>query len=107
MNEVLYQLCKYCIQITDGSRPVSSNTIANSLGLTRNQARYRLRKLKQLGLVESCCELLGDEEDGYFPYHGWRITDKARETEEYKKAWEEERALCKKCFDMDIGECEK
>ena len=27
-------------------------------------------------------------------------------TEEYKKAWEEERALCKKCFDIDIGEQE-
>ena len=108
MNDVLYQMCRYCIQITDGSRPVSSNTIANSLGLTRNQARYRLRKLKQLGLVESCCEVLKDD-DGYrlLPFHGWRLADKAKETEEYKKVWEEERALCKKCFDMDIGECEK
>ena len=31
---------------------------------------------------------------------------KAKETEEYKKAWKEERELCKKCFDMDIGEQE-
>lgn len=105
MNDVLYQMCRYCIQITDGSRPVSSNTIANSLGLTRNQARYRLRKLKQLGLVESYCEVLKDD-DGYrlLPFHGWRLAYKARETEEYKKVWEEERALCKKCF--DIGEQE-
>jgi hypothetical protein len=33
-------------------------------------------------------------------------TDKAKETEEYRKAREEERELCKKCFDMDIGEQE-
>lgn len=106
MNDVLYQLCRHNVSIMDGWYPFPARLIAEHLNLTINQARYRLRKLKQLGLVESCCELLGDEEDGYFPYHGWRITDKARETEEYKKAWEEERALCKKCFDMDIGEQE-
>ena len=106
MNDVLYTLCRYSVSIVGSQYPVPAHLIAEHLNLTIDQARYSLRKLKQLGLVESCCELLGDEEDGYFPYHGWRITDKAKETEEYKKAWEEERALCKKCFDMDIGEQE-
>lgn len=97
MNDVLYQLCIYCNQFIDCSHPVSSNVIVRSLGLTRNQARYRLRKLKQLGLVESCSEVSKDD-DGHrlLPFHGWRLTDKAKETEEYKKAWE----------GIDIGESE-
>ena len=106
MNDILYQMCRYCIPIKDGTL-VPLYIIAEPLGLTRNQARYRLRELKRLGLVESCREVLKDD-DGHrlLPYHGWKITDKAKDTEEYKKAWEEERALCKKCFDIDIGEPE-
>lgn len=103
MNDILYQLCRYNVSIFDSWYPFPTRLIAEHLNLTINQARYKLRKLKQSGLVESCCELIGDEER-MIPYRGWKITDKAKETEEYKKAWEEERALCKKCFDMDIGE---
>lgn len=103
MNEVLYQLCRHNVSIMDGWHPVPARLIAEGLNLTTNQARYRLRKLKQAGFANTFSELLGDEER-MIPYHGWTITDKAEETEEYKKAWEEERALCKKCFDMDIGE---
>lgn len=106
MNDVLYQLCRYCISIVGSQYPVPARLIAEHLNLTINQARYRLRKLKQLGLVESCREIYRDDYS-CFLFVGWRLTDKAKETEEYKKAWEEERALCKKCFDMDIGECEK
>ena len=86
-----------------GWHPVPARLIAEHLNLTTNQARYRLRKLKQAGFANTFSELLDDEER-MIPYHGWTITDKAEETEEYKKAWEEERDLCKKCFDMDIGE---
>lgn len=105
MNDVLYQLCRYCISIVGSQYPVPARLIAEYLNLTINQARYRLKKLKQLGLAESCCETNRD----YYVYslcNGWRLTDKAKETEEYKKAWEEEKALCKKCFGMDIGEQE-
>ena len=103
MNEVLYVLCRCNVSIVGSRYPVPSHLIAKHLNLTINQARYRLRKLKQLGFAESCCETNRD----YYVYslcNGWRFTDKAKETEEYKKAWEEERALCKKCFDIDIGE---
>jgi hypothetical protein len=103
MNEILYQLCRRNVSIMDGWLPVPARSIAKCLNLTVNQARYQLRKLKKLGYVKTISELLGDEDD-MIPYHGWAITDKAEETEEYKKAWKEERALCKKCF--DIGEQE-
>lgn len=103
MNEILYELCRHNVSIMDGWHPVPARLIAEHLNLTTNQARYRLRKLKQSGFANTCSELLGDEEL-MIPYHGWTITNKVKETEEYRKAWEEERELCKKCFDMDIGE---
>jgi|GEM_PF-2005496 len=105
MDDVLYQLCRCCVSIVIGWCPVPAWVIAKHLNLTINQARYRLRKLKKLGYVETTSEFVISE-DCNLPYHGWTITDKAKETEEYKKAWEEERTLCKKCFDMDIGEQE-
>ena len=105
MNEILYQLCRRNVSIMDGWLPVPARSIAKCLNLTVNQARYQLRKLKKLGYVETISEHVISE-DCPLPYHGWAITDKARETEEYRKAWEEERELCKKCFGMDIGEPE-
>ena len=105
MNDVLYQLCRHNVSFMGGWNPFPARLIAEYLNLTTNQARYKLRKLKQLGLVKSCREVLKDEY-GCVLCNGWKITDKAKETEEYKKAREEERALCKKCFDMDIGEQE-
>lgn len=106
MNEVLYKLCCYYINEIDCPKaPVSSRSISFELNLTVSQTRYRLRKLKKLGYVETTSGFVISE-DCRLPYYGWTITDKAKETEEYKKAWEEERALWKKCFDMDIGEPE-
>lgn len=106
MNEVLYEMCCYYISANDCSTvPVSSRSVSFCLNLTVSQTRYRLRKLKKLGYVEMASGFVISE-DCRLPYYGWTITDKAKETEEYKKAWEEERALCKKCFDMDIGEPE-
>ena len=104
MNEVLYELCCYCINKNDCSKsPVTSRSVSFRLNLTVSQTRYRLRKLKKLGYVETSSGYVISE-DCRLPYYGWTITDKAKETEEYKKAWEEERELCKQYFDMDIGE---
>lgn len=106
MNEVLYELCCYCID-EDGCTiaPVSSRSVSFRANLTVNQTRYRLRKLKKLGYVKTCSGYVISEECR-LPYYGWIITDKAKETEEYKKAWEEKREFYKKYFDMDIGEPE-
>lgn len=43
-----------------------------------------------------------DEDGQVYCLHGWGITEKAIETDEYKKAYEEERELCKKCFGIEI-----
>ena len=94
MNDVLYQLCRHNVSIMDGWHPVPARLIAEHLNLTISQTRYNLRKLKCSGYVVTFSELFGDEER-MIPYHGWTITDQAKETKEYKKAWEEERELCK------------
>lgn len=104
MNDVLYLLCRCCVSVVGGRYPVPAHLIAKNSNLTINQVRYRLRKLKQLGFVESCCEIDRDDYYNRVLCNGWRLTDKAKGTEEYRKAWEEKRKFCKKCFDMDIGE---
>lgn len=41
------------------------------------------------------------ESEFSLPYHGWGITEKALETEEYKKAWEAEEKLLREVFGDD------
>lgn len=104
MNKVLYELCRDNISIMGGWRPLSARLLAEKIGITVNQIRYQLRKLKKEGYVKNVCEFICDEES-CLPYHGWMIceTDKLKDTEEYKKAHEEERKLCQKVFNIDIG----
>jgi DNA-binding PadR family transcriptional regulator len=69
---------------------------------TLYQIRKELKRLKEQGLIESVryCEV---GEDRNYLVSGYQITDKAKDTPEYKKAWEEEREICKKAFGIDIG----
>lgn len=104
MDEILYKVCRFSVSIMSGWHPYPATAIAKSLGISVHKVRYHLRKLKAQGLVKSIHEGGMSEYGDVFCYWGWTITDKARSTEEYKKAYAEERALCKKCFDIDIGE---
>ena len=104
MNDVLYQLCLHCVSIMNGCHPFPSGYIAEELNLPFSKVVYRLRKLKRDGYVKSFYEGGRDEDGNVYCLHGWGITEKTKNTEEYKKAWEKEKAICKKCFDMDIGE---
>ena len=104
MDRILYVLCRYNVNIMDGWHPFPATAIAESLKISVHKVRYHLKKLKQQGLVNSFYEG-GQTEDGeVYCCWGWTITKKAFSTEEYKKAHEEERELCKKCFDIDIGD---
>lgn len=104
MDEILYKLCRHNVDIMDGWRPFPATAIADSLNISVHKVRYHLRKLKEQGLVKSFYEGGQTEEGEVFCYWGWTITDKAFNTNEYKKACEEVIELCKKCFDIDIGE---
>ena len=65
------------------------------------KTRKELKKLKEQGLVvsERYCEV---GEDGNCLINGYTITEKAKETEEYKKARAEERKLCYESFGYDM-----
>lgn len=82
-----------------------STCLSQTLGKTLYQTRKKLKLLKEQGLIKSTryCEV---GEDRNYLMCGYQITDKAKSTPEYKKAWEEERRICKEVFGIDIGEQE-
>lgn len=104
MDEILYCLCSHCVGILDGWRPFPATIIAKNLGMNVHKVRYHLRKLKARGLVNSCHDSGMTEDGEVFCYCGWTITKDAFSTEEYKKAYEKERDICKEYFNIDIGE---
>jgi predicted ArsR family transcriptional regulator len=86
----------------DGWIPFPSTMIAKQLNISVGKVRYQLKKLKDQGLVANDSHG-GQTEDGeVYCINGFTITDKAKETEEYKKALLEEKRICKKIFDIDI-----
>ncbi|WP_305084794.1 hypothetical protein [uncultured Dubosiella sp.] len=103
MNEVLYKLCRHCVGVMDGWHPYPSTALSKNCGLSLYRTRKELKKLKEQGLVVSDMEFLSDE-DGNYIIRGYTITEKAKQTEEYLKAWEEEKMLCAVVFGFDIGE---
>lgn len=104
MDGILYKLCRHNVSIMGGWHPFPATTIADTLNISVHKVRYHLRKLKEQGIVQSFYEGGMTEDGEIYCYRGWRITEKAFGTIEYKTAHEEERELCKKCFDIDIGE---
>ena len=103
MNEILYHLCRHYVSIMDGWIPFPSTCLSQVCEMSLYKTRKELKKLKEQGLVVSdrYCEV---GEDGNYLINGYTITEKAKETEEYKKAYDEERWLCQECFNIYIGE---
>lgn len=103
MNEILYALCRHNVSIMDSWHPYPATAIAQALDMSVHRVRYHLKKLKKQGLVDSFHEGGMTEEGDVYCYWGWKITEKASDTEEYKKAHEAEKELCKECFGINIG----
>lgn len=103
MNDVLYKLSKQNVRIIDGWYPYPSTGLCDVCNLSLYQTRKQLKKLKEMGLVESCIECVVDEERNFI-IRGYRVTEKGKKTDEYKKALSEERQICKEIFGIDIGE---
>lgn len=105
-NDVLLCVCRHYTGIMSGWLPIPATAICRIVGKSVYQTRKELRNLRDLGLVvfERHC-LVG--EYGNELISGWRITDKAKESPEYKQAWAEERKIRQEVFGEDIGEEDK
>ena len=100
-SKVLADLCGHCVGIMDGWVPYPARLIAKHLNITLYATRKALKRLKELGLVESISMVL-DSEECSLPYHGFTVTKKAKKTLEYKnEAWKEA-AICAECFGGEI-----
>ena len=102
MNDILYHLCSHSVNIMDGWLPYPSTALSKVCNLSLYEIRKELKRLKEQGLVASdrYCE---QTDEGNYIVNGYILTEKARKTEEYKRAWREERRLFKECFGIDIG----
>lgn len=101
MNDVLYRLCCHCGGILDGWIPYPSTILSEVCELSLYKTRKELKKLKEQGLVVSAryCEVT---EDGNCFVSGYTITEKTKETEEYKTALAEERKICQEVYGYDM-----
>ncbi len=97
----MYHLCRHAVGIMDGWHPYPAWAIAKQVGVNLSTARRRLRKLKAQGLARTFSEPPDPESEFPLPYHGWGITEKALETEEYRKACEAEENLLREVFGDD------
>jgi DNA-binding PadR family transcriptional regulator len=90
----------------DGWVPDPSTCIAGTTGWRLYRVRKLLKELKQEGLIDSDLYVEQGEERPIL-VRGYVVTEKGKQTAEYKLAWEMERKICKDCFDIDIGEVDK
>lgn len=101
MNEVLYHLCRHCVSIMNGFIPLPSTVLCKLCGLSLYKTRKELKNLKKQGYVVAD-RYTENTEERTILINGYTITDKAKETEEYKKAYQEERELCWEAFGIRI-----
>lgn len=107
MNEVLFSLCRHAVSVMDGWIPYPSTVIAHVCGKSLYQTRKELNGLKAAGYVVSDRYIhIDPEEERPLIINGYTITERTKKTEEYRKAYEEERAICKDVFGIDIGACD-
>lgn len=104
MDNILYLLCRHCVNIMDGYRPYPATVIARQLGMNVGKVRYHLRKLKEAGYVESFYDGGMTEDREVYCNWGFGITEKAHRTEEYRTACEVEQKLWNTCFNTIEGD---
>lgn len=101
MNDVLYRLCRHCVGFMDGWIPFPSTVLSRACDLSLYKTRKELKTLKEQGYVMSD-RYIEMTEDRPIIINGYTITEKAKKTEEYKKALREENKIVKECFGFDV-----
>lgn len=101
-DKIFSILCRHCCSIMDGWIPLPSTIIHWQLpDLSLYMVRKYLKMLKNDGLITS--DLYVDQgDDRPILVRGYIITEKGKDTEAYKQAYNAERALCLECFNFDI-----
>lgn len=106
-NRVFQLICNHYCSIMDGWVPYPSTIIASITGWRLYYVRKLLKQLKQDGLIESALYVeTGEDLDRPALIRGYTLTETGKKTINYKIAYERERAICKECFNMDIGTAE-
>ena len=101
MNKVLYHLCVHCVGIMDGWMPYPSTILCKNCNLSLYKTRKELKALKEQGYVIAD-RYTESTEDGQILINGYTITENAKETEEYKKAFEVEARIVKEVYGFDL-----
>lgn len=100
-SKVFEILCAHTCNIMGGWYPYPARCIAECLNISLYKTRKELKRLKELGLVNSdhYCEV---GEDGNYLINGWVITEQGRKTDIFKKCDEEEAERVRECFYKDV-----
>lgn len=98
-KKVFETICKSEVNIMDRGYPIASTFIAEHLNITLYKARKALKTLKEKGLVKSChCSIYSNLDERYGIASGYLLTELGKQTEEYKRAEQQEIELIKKIF---------
>lgn len=106
MSDVLYTLCRHCTGIWYCWYPYPSTLLSKVCNKSLYQTRKELKILKEQGYIKSD-KYCAVTEDGNYLINGYTITEKAKETEEYRKAYAEAKRLFNWCFNINTGEEDK
>ncbi len=106
-SKIFSILCNHSCNIMDGWIPLPSTVIHTQIpSITLYAVRKHLKALKQEGFIDSDLYVEQGEEHPIL-VRGYIVTEKGKDTEEYRTAWEVERRICKECFDIDIGDVDE
>jgi hypothetical protein len=87
----------------DGYVPFPSTVLSKSCNLSLYKTRKELKALKEQGYVVAD-RYTESTEDGQILINGYTITEKAKGTEEYKKAFEVERKIVKDVYGFELSQ---
>ena len=82
---------------------ISPSNIAHLLNTSRYQVNKYIRGLKNKGLIEYKSISIGDDEELFPPYNGYKLSEQGEKeySEELKKLREEELKIIEKCFGFE------
>ena len=102
-SKVFEILCAHTCNIMGGWYPYPARCIAGCLNMSLYQVRKELKRLKELGVVNSdhYCEV---GEDRNYLINGWVVTQIGNKTDMFKKMDEEAAEAIRECFYKDVEE---